>query len=154
MCNFFKSSYIWMAEAIKAFMHWFTFGVILSLVPYIVFVKMTGEELMPGFVRVLTEAALKGELYIVMIPLVGTLIGENVTRTFFSSSLEGCIAVFGLVILILLISATAEFRDLTDKDLAVVSRQEHILKNNKDLFFIMLIYGAVVMLMSSTHRNK
>ncbi|MEM6486822.1 MAG: hypothetical protein AAF677_00905 [Pseudomonadota bacterium] len=155
MRGWFWSLLRWLGAALLALFHWFLFGVIISLVPYVVFVNTTEEGYVDGFQRLVLEAALRGEIYMMMIPLVGALIGETVSRNFVFTWLESIAALAGIVLLVLLVGAAYDAKEpLPTEAHALDERNANVLRATQELPVYKVVFGTVVMVTSAMRRAQ
>ncbi len=132
-------------------LHWLVFGIGVSLLPFAIFVNLTEETLGSGFLRILREAAFDGDLYLMMIPILGGLLGQTVTNTFYSKLAEVIAAGAGIMLLSLVIGAAYDFRSMSPEQLVETKRRLFILNGTQELFTYMVAYAVMVMLLSASH---
>jgi hypothetical protein len=142
----------WITNLLNSLIHWVSFGIIASFLPITALIHITQEPFWSGVYRVLTEASLKGDVVLLMIPLVGGLIGETVVRSFYSKGLETLAAISGIFLLALLVSYANEFHSLDISHLSVTT-QEYIISSTQYLFGFMLMYALAVMALSSSQTK-
>lgn len=142
----------WLSAVINSFFHWVAFSIIASFIPFMVFVELTKEDLFSGTSRIINEAILKGDIALLMIPLVGGLIGETVIRSFYNKSIEIFSAIVGVCLFALLVSYSNEFRSL---DYLTLTKEETaaIYNSTTLLFCFMVMYALSIMALSSAYRE-
>lgn len=139
----------WLKSFVNSLLHWVAFGIIASFIPFMVFVQLTEETFLSGTQRILTEATVKGDIALLMIPLVGGLIGETVVRSFYTKGLEILAAIGGVLLFALLVSYANEFREMDINSLTADVR-ERIIESSIWLFGFMVAYAISVMALSSS----
>lgn len=139
----------WIANFTNSLLHWISFGIIASFIPFMVFVELTKEPFCSGTHRILTEATIKGNIALLMIPLVGGLIGETVVRSFYIKGLEILAAISGILLFALLVSYANEFRTI-NMDSISNDTKAYIILSTKWLFGFMVAYAVSVMALSSS----
>ena len=142
----------WIKCFVNSLLHWAAFGIIASFIPFVVFVDLTQESLLSGLYRILTEAALKGDIALLMIPLVGGLIGETILRSFYAKGLEIITAISGICLFALLLTYANDFRSIDLNNLSDEVKL-YIITSTKLIFSFMVMYAISVMALSSSHSR-
>lgn len=138
----------WLKSGLLALTHWAAFAIIASFLPFLLFVDFSKENLQLGILRVLRNAALSGDIVLMMIPLVAALLGESVIRSFKNKGVEIFVAISGFALFVLLIGFATQLQALDiltlDKE-----RQLLIIELTINCFYGMTAVAASIMFLSA-----
>lgn len=140
-------------DFMHVFFHWFSFGIVASMLPFLVSVDLTSENFFYGTLRVIEEATINGDIVLALIPVMGALIGETVLRKFWSNNVEIIASISGLVIFVILLSFSMDHQ-MSKIETLTPERESFIINNTIWIFSIMLVYAITVMIFSSLEREK